>query len=468
MKLQFIKSATTLVEANGVRILTDPWLVDGEYYGSWHHYPAYATSADEFDASQFRDVNYIYISHIHPDHFSRPTMAALTPDRLGRSIPVLIHRYEAKFLQRNLQSMGFEVRELPHNQRTDLGDGVSINILAADNCNPELCGKFLGCGKVETRFGSTQIDSLAVFDDGQHTLLNINDCPFGLAQATAQSIREIYQQIDLLLVGYAGAGPYPQCFENLSREQKVNAATNKKLQFLNQGLQFLKLFQPAYYMPFAGTYVLGGELGELNELRGVPEIEEALEFFERELVGSSPSYGFLLNSGSWFDLETGQCSSPYQPQDMAAKADYLETLRARPYPHQQQPLPTFEEFELLVPAAFERLETTRQQIGFESETEVVVRVLDGRSAVLSMNGKGWRWCDDDEADQLDRFVRFEVVPQLLFNILRGPKFGHWNNAEIGSHIRFFRQPDKFERGLYYCMNFFHADESALASVGQAA
>jgi len=35
-------------------------------------------------------------------------------------------------------------------------------------------------------------------------------------------------------------------------------------------------------------------------------------------------------------------------------------------------------------------------------------------------------------------------------------YAHWNNAEIGSHIEFERQPEIYERKLYYSMNFFHA------------
>ena len=39
MKIRYIKSACVTIETKGVKILTDPWLVDGEYYGSWCHYP---------------------------------------------------------------------------------------------------------------------------------------------------------------------------------------------------------------------------------------------------------------------------------------------------------------------------------------------------------------------------------------------------------------------------------------------
>jgi UDP-MurNAc hydroxylase len=106
MKIHFLKSATTIIESDDVKILTDPWLVDGEYYGSWFHYPPY-----DFDPKTFDDIDFIYISHIHPDHFSRATLSQLNKD-----IPVLIHNYDIKFLKRNIESLGFSVREFPNNQ----------------------------------------------------------------------------------------------------------------------------------------------------------------------------------------------------------------------------------------------------------------------------------------------------------------------------------------------------------------
>ena len=60
-----------------------------------------------------------------------------------------------------------------------------------------------------------------------------------------------------------------------------------------------------------------------------------------------------------------------------------------------------------------------------------------------------------ELDNSISFVVYNIDQRLLNRLLEGPKFAHWNNAEIGSHINFFRNPNIFERNLYYSMNFFH-------------
>ena len=331
MKVKYIKSACVVVESNGVKVLTDPWLVDGEYYGSWCHYPPL-----EIDKEYFDNIDYIYISHIHPDHFSKKTF-----EILNKTIPVLIHQYSSPFLKMNIERLGFKVIELPHNQKTELKNGVTIDILAADNCNPELCAKFMGCGIVETKFKSTQIDSLSVISDGNNSVLNVNDCPFELAKESIEVVLKKYNKIDFLLVGYGGAGPYPQCFV-LSDDEREKAEESKKLQFLLQGEKYISLVNPDFYMPFAGTYTLSGGLSNLQNKRGVPELEEAIEHFNNSrLINQSKSKSVVLNTYDYFDLETKRPSKKYIPVKKDEKEQYIKDVlskRKLDYEFDEEPL----------------------------------------------------------------------------------------------------------------------------------
>ena len=99
------------------------------------------------------NVDFIYLSHIHPDHSSLKTLK-----KMNKNIPVLMHKYETNFFKNVIESTGFQVTELLHNKRIRLKDNLHVNILAADNCDPQLCHKFFGCSIAETKFGSTSID----------------------------------------------------------------------------------------------------------------------------------------------------------------------------------------------------------------------------------------------------------------------------------------------------------------------
>jgi UDP-MurNAc hydroxylase len=444
MKIRYIKSACVAVETKGLKILTDPWLVDGEYYGSWCHYPKL-----EFDQDYFDSIDYIYISHIHPDHFSKKTFKLLNKD-----IPVLIHQYASPFLKMNIERLGFKVTELPHNQKTELKNGVTIEILAADNCNPELCAKFMGCGIIETKFKSTQIDSLAVISDGEHNVLNLNDCPYDLAKEAIEVILEEHQNIDFLLVGYGGAGPYPQCFD-LSDNERQRAEESKKLQFLTQGEKYIKLVNPKFYMPFAGTYTLAGNLSELQNKRGVPELDEAVNYFSNSsLINQEFSKPVLLNTYESFDLVTQKQSKKYSPVDTLEKEAYIKNiLSKRKLDYEYDDEPIIDELLKLIPAANKRMNDKREEINFVSKTSVLVKLKENLYIKLNFDGSKFELIDNTNG--LESFVEYRLSLKLLNRILKGPRYAHWNNAEIGSHIKFRRIPNTFERGLYHSMCFFH-------------
>ena len=62
----------------------------------------------------------------------------------------------------------------------------------------------------------------------------------------------------------------------------------------------------------------------------------------------------------------------------------------------------------------------------------------------------------DEINQKSKkYVRYETDIRLLKRLLMGPRYAHWNNAEIGSHLKFFRKPNTFERDIYGSMVSFH-------------
>ena len=329
MQIQYISSATVIVEHAGKRVLCDPWLTDGIYYGSWFHYPSLT-----FAPEDFADVDYIYISHIHPDHLDPATLS-----RLPRHIPIVIHDYAEKFVRRTLAGIGFtDIREAPHRGIVEIAPDFTMEILAADNCDPGVCGKFFGCAPSQSPNRSSQIDTLAVFHGGGKTVVNVNDCPHVMASAACQHILERYGSVDFLMVGYAGAGPYPQCFDNLNDAEKRERGQAKQKQFLHQATMYLKQLRPTAFLPFAGQYTLGGRLSTLNPFRGVPELEELPALFAPLLAEHDLNARMvLLNSGQKFDVEAQTASAPFTPPNPVKRAEYVrDVLAHRRYPYEDQ------------------------------------------------------------------------------------------------------------------------------------
>ncbi len=447
MKLQYLASASVIVQHENVRILCDPWLVDGEYYGSWCHFPKL-----NFQPKDFDDVDFIYLSHIHPDHSSIKTLT-----KMNKDIPVLIHSYETKFLKRSIESLGFHVIELKHNKRTHLKNNLNINILAADNCDPELCHKYFGCSIAENNFGSSSIDSMAVFDNGNEVIVNTNDCPFPLANKTASIIKSQYSKIDMLLVGYTSASAFPQCF-NISDAQKSQQKQKLQSMYVEYAEQYVNLFQPRYFFPFAGRYTLAGKLSSLNEYKGAYELEEAYNYFKQSSrMDLTKNECILLNSQEYFDISSGKCSKIYRPIDHNEKENYIrDVLSKKKLDYEDSDYPTTEEIMSKIPQAFEHFEEKRKELRFYSDTKIIIDISDSQSIVLFCNGKKFKTISSSKYKEIQNYVKLKLDLRLLNWILDGPRYAVWNNAEIGSHIHYDRNPDKYERGLYYCLSYFHS------------
>jgi len=447
MNIQWLTSASVIIEHEDVKILCDPWLVDGEYYGSWNHFPPY-----DFKPEIFDDVDYIYLSHIHPDHSSPKTL-----EKLNKKIPILIHNYATDFLKNNLVRLGFQVCELKHNKPKKLKNNLTINILAADNCNPELCFKYFGCSFVENKIGSTSIDSMAAIDNGNEVIINTNDCPFELAQTSASLIKNQYDAIDFLLVGYASASAFPQCF-SMSPKKKELAQIQLKKIFVQYAEQYVNLFQPKYFMPFAGRYTLSGKLANLNSQKGVYEVDEAYEYFSSSPnINHDESQCILLNSNSTFNISTGLSSTKYKKMDTDEKNQYIKNILSKKKLDYE--FENFSDVEFLVsmiPNCYKKFEQKRKELNFSSDTTVLIELGNDKIAAISCNGNGFEILSKNQIEKFSKFVKMSLDTRLLAWLLKGPKFAIWNNAEIGSHIFYERNPDIYERSLFYCMSFFHS------------
>jgi UDP-MurNAc hydroxylase len=448
MKITHLTSSSVIIESDNVKILNDPWFLDGEYYGSWFHYPKF-----EYKNEIINSCNYIYISHIHPDHFSKKSL-----ELLNKEIPVLIHNYDSKFLKMNLLKLGFNVIELNNNEEFKMSDKFKIKIIAADNCNPELCSKFFGCSMIENNYQSTQIDSMALIYDDEKSILNTNDCPYDLSKDALNEVLVNNPSIDLLLVGYAGAGPYPQCFI-MDESSKKAAAHRKEQQFLEQGLKYINHVKPRNYMPFAGTYVLGGKLANLNSQRGVPTIENALQYFQAKTI--SESRGFILNQYESFDLSTGKFElnevNNYNYSNVN-RDDYISTqLQEIKFDYENDDLPNLNTIIEYIPKSFERFYNKKLEIQFNSDFKLIISLIDEMYLVIDLSKEcKFDILHESEISKFNKFVKILLDPRLLLRILKGPKYAHWNNAEIGSHLKFERSPNVFERGLYHSYCYFHS------------
>ena len=101
MKVKYISSACIQVETSDVSILCDPWFTQGIYDGSWFSFPL----IDPFDFID--EPDYIYVSHIHPDHYDPGFLHQLF-EKFGPK-PILIPDFEKNYLFLKGKADGLEL-----------------------------------------------------------------------------------------------------------------------------------------------------------------------------------------------------------------------------------------------------------------------------------------------------------------------------------------------------------------------
>lgn len=435
MLIKHISSACHILTSGDTKILVDPWLEDGEFYGSWFHYPPITSDYDEIN----NEVDAIYISHIHQDHCSKKTL-----EKINKDIPIIIHKFAFPFLKRNIESLGFKTIELKHGEPFNVGN-FEIEVYAADNCDPELCHKFFGCGINETKMGSTTIDTMAIFKDSQHTLLNVNDCPFLLAYNVLGTIVERHPNIDLLLTGYSGASSFPQCWD-LSEIELEKLGKKKEKYYLNNGKRFITRTKPKAFMPFAGKYTLGGKNWMLDYKKYNPSLAYGLKELERR----SKYKGFILDSYEEWELGT-ELPNNLLFEDPKEKDDYRIKIAKKKYDFEEDDMPSKSEIKELLPSAWENYKRKADEMDLKTKFDFYIK-LENEWIRVSNRDKKYEVVDSIGEPP---YVTMELDLRLLKRILKGPKYAHWNNAEIGSHIWYSRNPNRYERSAYYCMNYFH-------------
>ena len=453
MKITQLNSASVMIENNDesskVKILCDPWLDGEEYLGSWAIYPPY-----DFNPDNFTDVDFIYVSHIHPDHCSAKTLS-----KLNKDIPVLIHNFPEKFLKNKIESLGFKTIELEHGVRISLKNNLHINIMAADNCDPNICGQIMGCGLAEAKFKTTQIDTMAVFDNENQVIVNTNDCPFDIAKDTASLIKSSYGNIDVLLVGYVAASSWPHCY-NLPDDEKQQEAIKKQFTKLETTKKYIELFRPKYYIPFAGRYTLCGKNTVMNQYRGEPELEDAFEWLCSN-IPPEKYRGIIMNNDCWLDVDTGKINKNYIPIDKNEKQKYInDVLSKKKFPYEHESMPSSSEIWDLIPKSYENFEKIRKKINWVSNSIMILKTIDVNNddliVAITCNGKGFQKISQNDMEKYDQYMTISLDIRLLKWLLSGPQKAHWSNADLGSHLIYNRVGSIYKRGLFYCWNHFYS------------
>lgn len=268
--------AGILIETRQATVVCDPWFLPA-FFGSWFPFPRNDQLPDRVLAALERP-DYLYISHLHADHFDEPWLAT----HIDRSTPVLLPAYPTKEMERRIRALGFtEIVRTANGEPLDLGDGLEVAIHTETSITDGPGG-----------------DSALVLSDGECRLVDQNDCRTNnLAELAAHG------PIDLHWLQYSGAIWYPMVYDEPPERMRQLVDLKVESQF-TRALRYVEALRARWVVPSAGPpCFLDPDLFGLNVIDG----DEASIFadqsaFLRRLEATGHRNGLLAIPGTTFDV----------------------------------------------------------------------------------------------------------------------------------------------------------------------
>ncbi len=425
MKFEFIGNASGIFHGdNGTKLLCDPWINNGVFDGSWCHYPPLKTTMEGLinDVSS-GDIDALYISHIHPDHYD---------DRyfnFPKNVPIIVLDHKFNFLIKNLERAGFTKIIRVKNNETIIFNEFEITLYAP----------FAKHNFHDSRLGNL-IDSALVVKSGNTTALNAND-----NTPTVEACRKLkdkFKKIDLAMINYNAAGPYPSCFDNLNESEKIAEHNKVLLRNYDYMVSLVNELNPSYVLPFAGAYVLGGRLFSKNKYLGTSTWDKCKKYIEQKIVSGSEV--ICLRERDVFDLASGKPNKEYVKIDENHMNEYIEKeISQLQYPYEKD---SFPDGEVLLKDIQIAIDSMRERMG---RLNIVLET----AIFLDIDGKYIQIYPHNSSQKTSQKLTCKLDIRLLRRIL--DRKSHWNNAEIGCHIDFIRRPNIYEFDAHTALQFFH-------------
>ena len=220
MEITFLGQAGLFIETRHGSILCDPWF-NPAYFASWFPFP----SNEDVDLEKILRPTYLYVSHLHHDHFDPQFLR----EHVWRDATVLLPDYPLNLLERRLRELGFTKFIQTKNGQAIEVDGLRFMILAM-------------VAPIDGPLG----DSGLMVDDGETRIFDQNDSrPIDL------DVLNSHGPYDAHFLQFSGAIWYPMVYQ--FPEKMLQALGRKKRENeMARALRYIREIGATFVIPSAG------------------------------------------------------------------------------------------------------------------------------------------------------------------------------------------------------------------------
>jgi UDP-MurNAc hydroxylase len=286
MRITFLGHAGLHVDTRHGSILCDPWF-NPAFLASWFPFP----SNEGIDPDSIGSPDYLYVSHLHQDHFDKRFLE----EHVDKDATVLLPDFPTDHLRRALEDLGFRRFAQTRNREPFDLDGmqVMINALVTPTDGP------IG-------------DSGLAVDDGSTRIFDQND-----SRPVDMDALIDFGPYDAHFLQFSGGIWYPMAYR-FSEQTKRALGRAKRANELARAARFAKDLGASHVFPCAGPpCFLDDELVSFNDFdRDESNIFPDQTVFLEHLESEGLTNGHLMMPGTLIELgeAAGAHDHAAQPQ----------------------------------------------------------------------------------------------------------------------------------------------------------
>jgi UDP-MurNAc hydroxylase len=293
------------IDTSAGSILCDPW-VNPAYFASWFPFP----DNSQLDWESLGDTDYLYVSHLHRDHFDAKHLRNF----ISKKATVLLPEYPTSELEDQLRALGFvNFIHTRTEEVVELDGGLKVMIQALTSPTDGPIGD----------------SSLWVEHEGVR-LLNQND-----ARPTDLSLFASLGQVHAHMLQFSGAIWYPMVYE-LPQSAKAAFGKQKRDRQFDRTFRYIDDLKPSSVFPIAGPpCFLDDELWQFNDIFGdESNIFPDQQVFVEEYAKVGGDNAVVLLPGSVAEVNTDGATTLSHPgpgveEFFAAKEQHLREYQER-------------------------------------------------------------------------------------------------------------------------------------------
>ncbi len=433
MEITHFSNSFLSVKSGKTNLVCDPWVgVTSE--NAWISDPINFNGEKILKKIQ---PKYIYISHLHCDHFDPNLLKKISK----QNVSIIIKKFKIPILKKRILKLGFKkIIEVEAWHLKKLNNDMSIAIV------PQLSSDNEGIGSsieydLDTSIIIKSERSNKVFYNNVDNPLIIKD----YKKVKKFVSKKMNAKVHVCTFNVGAASEYPHCFLNINRDKEKNRIIKKSI---NNAKKKLNILKPNVFFPSGGTYQICGKFNKLNKFRALlkPSLYKNIKFKNTNTVNLLGGKTIKLNGEDKLIYK-----NKYNYSLAKTKINKIK------YFYQLNKISKIDELDHLFSTSLNQYKDRLKKIKIKNSWRSKFFIYDD----LKLNSKGKI---DKSRSKILKMYNLEYLKKknhselnlhldasLFYNLLT--RKTSWNAAISGSLILYERKPNIFFPDLTASLNF---------------